>query len=625
MDKVFDFFYAKMDKISDIFNGYMTTDCIKVYIEPKEMYVIPFEEVMADRNDCIEFIENYFNNENNKSNKEIALAMYCNFNINSGMAGRFLDEEKSSDYDGLEKLFLHLKNDEKYFIKIYNGVKYQDDNTWDEVLKINKESIVAKIYKFLRLSFNYGQEIKNKVENEVIDVDLFEEMWEIYNSMPSIWKDYVLGHSNKIRKSDNNPVIDTNFLPYAFFSSTKEILIKHITDYYNEILEKLNVDKKIEPGDAFSEILQTLLNAEKKYDSIQLDFAFLCEKLHRLLSLKELKMEWSSGEVLEEYNWKNMYPALRCDYLHLHVQIETTEDLFISHYETYLKNKKLKKIEKQKKKLVNHLAHSWGNECYPEIVKKVADELLKNGKNSLANKLFKAYNSENNLLGEIIFLQAAMDDEPGTLKEIFSNSFYISGNGSKEKKVGYIIEDTLEILIFGLLNDAQIKEKRKKCCNNISTKYSIRELAEDYSKRFEDKNPSVSFLKWFSDNIMELEIDIDETWRKVNFGKTEYGKIILKNIFSELFTNVILHGGRKCKIALTSSSDKLYIEMKNLIGEEYRGGQKGLSALKEIISSLNYNTIVSEDESLRYGITDDDMYFTKITFAKELMYIDEDW
>lgn len=300
------------------------------------------------------------------------------------------------------------------------------------------------------------------------------------------------------------------------------------------------------------------------------------------------------------------------------------EELANKEDELRAKNAELEKLQEQKKKMVNHLAHSWGNECYPEIVKKVANELLKNGNNSLANRLFKAYNSENNLMGEIVFLQAAMDDEPETLKRIFANSFYLSGNGTEDMKVKTLINEALEILVFGLMNDLQTKEKRKRCCNNISVKHSLAELADDYTSRFENGSDSVPFLNWFTENIFPIEVDIDETWNKINFGKTEYGKIVLKNIFTELFTNVILHGHEKCSINLTSSQDALRIEVRNLIGSDFKSGQKGLSSLKEIVSRLNYNTNVSEEDGLKHGRITETTYLTEITFAKELMYIEED-
>lgn len=293
--------------------------------------------------------------------------------------------------------------------------------------------------------------------------------------------------------------------------------------------------------------------------------------------------------------------------------------------ELLYKNDELKKLNSQRRNMIDHLAHSWGNECYPEIVKKVADELLRSGNNSLANRLFKAYNSENNLMGEIIFLQSAMADEPEKLQNIFSDSFYISGEGSKEWKIGCVIEEAIEILIFSLLNYKGDNNKRNICRNKLCVKYTMQELTEDYSKRFENEVSSETFCDWFSKSIFPITVDIDDTWYKINFGNTEYGKIVIKNIFTELFTNVLFHGDTSCTILLKSDNDKMYIVVRNHVSDIVNGNEKGLTSMKEVIAKLNYNKSVSEDECVSYRMINDSVFETQITLAKDLMYKEEEW
>lgn len=291
------------------------------------------------------------------------------------------------------------------------------------------------------------------------------------------------------------------------------------------------------------------------------------------------------------------------------------------------KYNELEKIDNQRRKMIDHLAHSWGNECYPEIVKKVAEELLQSGNSSLANKLFKAYNSENNLMGEIIYLQAAMADESEKLKTTFCDSFYISNDGGeKEWKVSSVIEDALEILVFSLLNYEGNNEKRNICRNKLCVKHTLQELADDYSKRFESKMSSESFVDWFSRKIFPITVDIDECWNKINFASDSgqgYGKIVIKNIFTELFTNVLFHGDMSCKIILESDDNKMYIVVRNNVSDMVKGKQKGLSSMKEMVAKLNYKTSVSEDEGVMYKMTANSIFETRITFAKELMYKEE--
>ena len=294
--------------------------------------------------------------------------------------------------------------------------------------------------------------------------------------------------------------------------------------------------------------------------------------------------------------------------------------------ELEINNKKLEKHNEQRGKMMDHLAHSWGNECYPEIVKSVADELLKSGDKSLANKLFKAYHSEKNLMGEIIFVQAAIDDESETLKEVFRDSFYISCKGKDEWKIKAVIEEALENLFFGLINTNNDDEKRNICRKKLCCKHSLTELADLYARRFDgnDEERAESFLKWFEKNIFPIEIVLDEVWNNINFGNTEYGKIVIKNIFTELFTNVLFHGDTNCRINLTSSGDRMYIKVANGISEEKIGRMKGLSSMKEVVAKLNINTVVSEEEGISHGINVKGEYETIVTLAKDLMFIEED-
>ena len=295
--------------------------------------------------------------------------------------------------------------------------------------------------------------------------------------------------------------------------------------------------------------------------------------------------------------------------------------------ELKIRNNELLRIKEQRRKMIDQLAHSWGNECYPEIVRNVAIELNKNGESSLANKLFKAYHSEKDLMGGIIYLQVAMEDEPEKLKNIFSDSFLISGKGNKEWKIQSVIEESLENLVFSLLNYKGDKEKRNICKKKLCVKFSLEELTEDYSKRFEDADSTEteSFIQWFSYKVFPVKIKSDEVWDAINFGNTEYGKIVMKNIFTELFTNVLFHGKTMCEVLLESIEDKMYIKVSNEVAEKTVGQRKGLTSLKEMISKLNYGTSVSEEEGLKYDMKTDKIYETTVVFAKELMFIDEEW
>lgn len=289
------------------------------------------------------------------------------------------------------------------------------------------------------------------------------------------------------------------------------------------------------------------------------------------------------------------------------------------------KNLALVKMQDERKNMIAHLAHSWGNECYPEIVKNVADELLKKGANSLANRLFKAYNSENNLMSEIIFLQAAMEESSDALQKIFKNGFVESGGGNVENKVYSVLEEGIEIYVFGLMNDNSGKEKRAICKRKLCKKMEILELMEDYVKRFEEEQRGKSsFLDWFSKKVFPVKISLDNVWKDINFGRTEFGKVVIKNIITELFTNVLFHGDDECKMDFYSDLTRMYIKVTNKIAKvDTKGSGNGLIAMRKLVSKLNFGTDIREDEGVVWKADLNDSFETVITLDKSLMYIEE--
>lgn len=288
------------------------------------------------------------------------------------------------------------------------------------------------------------------------------------------------------------------------------------------------------------------------------------------------------------------------------------------------KNSELERLGAQQRKLMDHVAHSWGNECYPEIVKNVAEELLKKGQRTMANKLFKAYNCENNLMGDIIFLQAAISDDPRNLQNHFTDSFFISGKDKPEYKIKAILDDKLEVLVFSLLNYTGDNKKRTVCRNRLCLKHELNFLQDEYAKRLENNTLEEPFWDWFCEYMLPIKLEIDDTWESVNTGNTEYGKTVLKSIFNELFTNMLFHGCSDFEVLLTSDQERLYITTRNSVADNSKGSGKGLKSLREVITKLNYGTSISEEEGLQYGKKTNSIFETKITFAKELM-IKEDW
>ena len=143
MEKIITFFEGVINELSDEYcDDYMDES-------------IPYSRVCTDRERCVKMIEDYFAEEKGNSQRELVLALYGNFYIKYGMAGRFELENDEDENDGLSSIFGGLSPVDSYLRDVYMNVKTQNDDAWDEILEINKGSVVAKIYKFVKLCHSY--------------------------------------------------------------------------------------------------------------------------------------------------------------------------------------------------------------------------------------------------------------------------------------------------------------------------------------------------------------------------------------------------------------------------------------------------------------------------------------
>ena len=175
MNKVLNFFYGLIDKLGDDFTWKNVND----EEIPCDDYMndnIPMNRVIEDRIKCIHMLEKFLCEAKDSSEKELVLHLpndlknwecitytkgnYGELKGKYGMAGRFEEERNKDENDGLNDIFKNLNSKDMYLQAVYRIVKTQNDDAWKEILEINKESIVAKIYIFVKLCFAYCQDAK---------------------------------------------------------------------------------------------------------------------------------------------------------------------------------------------------------------------------------------------------------------------------------------------------------------------------------------------------------------------------------------------------------------------------------------------------------------------------------
>ncbi len=608
---------------------------------------IPLARVLEDREKCVSFVEEQLATTDDNSQKELVLAVYCNFYIKHGMVGRFQLENREEAYDGLSNFFAGLSPKEMYLQGVYQAVRNQDFTAWKEILEINKNSIVAKIYSFQQLVYAYGQDAKDADEKQ-LNVDEYKELWELYESLPESWKQYVIGEGNLIRASQNH-AMDMNLLPYVEFVSVKEILMEYIPEYYFSALEKLGIRSDIDSEDAYAKIIDALgirevedflmkevlsrLNhstkeempivmlecatklLERTFHSVEQfhkadegrDMTFLFEKLHDL-QYEGYEAWIDSKEILEECAFFEMYPVLRISYLHLPVRIPVKKSLFLSHYDVFLKNRTIQKNARQKQEMMDYYAHSWKHISYPQIVKEIAEELGKSNR-SIANRLMKVYNSERTLQRGIQLLQYISSEDEAKVSKEFKNGIAKSGtNSEKSVPLSKVIADSLDLVIFKILMvESDDSNSIERCRQKWCLKKSLSELMEEYTEWFlEGESDNSEIVEWVSDNFIRMDICLNADWESVRFRDDSFALNQFKEILVEIFTNAFLHGEESMTLRFGCNEEEMFLYAENPCDDVISGSRSGLSTLEKVLQYINFGT---EIESLstqlgdRFGIT----------------------
>lgn len=642
---------------------------------------IPVERIHSDTNILIDILHDA---KNNLSDEEflVILACYCNYYIEQGIMFKIEQE-----YWGLSEFF-STKDDRDIHYLVCKGVKDQDYSCFEKVLEINNNCIVANVYLFVKsmaetiylisIDDTNVDEIENKAWN------YFEKLNNTWKKYVIQQKEvYPLQDESPIpyiycRKRETSHIEDMLIAYTKRILETLEIDNYESWKLYDLIQEKYHVLSSCKPiadfcsknngyfneydsNELYKDFNKALFNMVIEYgkgfenrDKTCFDMMSLFGILGDLVQMtdedrkKQYKFEiWDfpneSYSLQERYEYVHI-PVTTCESISMK-QLVDRHRLFLLNRELREKNDELREkndelnrlntalsnkidtitnMNRQRAKMVNQLEHSWGNESYPEIVKDVAVSLNKQQENDLANKLFMAYESESIMMGQIIILQALMSDNLGELKQIFKDSFYVSG----EEKIGYKVEEILHENLYRivsmLLYAKETKTIKKQVCREkLFSKIGLDEVEKSF-EIFKNNDKEKTIFNWFNDNVFNMQLSIDKEWMNINFGLTKNGRIIFENIITEVFTNILFHGKNFCEIKLFYEDERYKIEIRNGIDYDNKGGRKGLNAMEALLDRLNYKTNIPEGEGLVYHAIDDKCFLTVISFAKELMYL-EGW
>lgn len=583
---------------------------------------IPASRVKADREEMVRILNRYFeecrgNEQEDQDQRDtqnmedfsFVYAAYCNLYIKKGMYISL----GTDDFETVEGGWFKGPEDQvEYFKCLWRGIFKQDYSCFIRALELRPRSAAAAMYLFVRAASKFCMVISQEQNTDELET----EVWKYFDMLPGEYQEYVLGEGNFRRETDNL-ANDPNLLPYIEFKSIKEYLVTYVLQYYGDILKEMGLEA--EAGGAFQK-------------PVELYLKFLFEKLHVLLKERDPEPEESFSAQLA-FPGRNATIFYRNTYLHLPVilPVKTSKEFFLSRRGIFRQKQELERqrqeLEQQRRRnreMMDFYIHSWKHISYPQTVKSVAEELRKKDL-PLSNKLFKAYNSERVLKGNLQRIQYAFSDRPDEVSKAFSQGFYCAG-ASSGRSVLDLLGEGLDLVLFKMLmEDTDGSRWMNLCRDSLRMSLSLDQLRQSYVAAFVDDAAKqgnnvggpADIFEWFDRNIFKMERSVDRIWQEIPVMENSFAESQLTEIFAELFTNLLTHGAGWCRVALKSDEQNLSIAVCNGLGRELHGSRKGLAGLENIVNKLNMNEV---ENAVTGELTGDGAFTTTVILRRGLMY-----
>lgn len=286
------------------------------------------------------------------------------------------------------------------------------------------------------------------------------------------------------------------------------------------------------------------------------------------------------------------------------------------------KNKELEQLSNEKADMMDYYAHSWKHISYPKIVKDVAEALLGRQDDdsvTMANKLLRAYNSEQTLKHGIQLLQYSISEDREKVRKEFKKGFFLINLPKEDGIVGIdsILYESLDMVILRLMmDDIDTSRRMKKCRSRIA---DIDQLREEYTEKFLKSNGQKENLpEWVNRNLFELHFDISDEWNAVRMDRESFAAAQMTEIFVELLTNILLHGNKKARLMLSADTDSMDIfECNDCENSKLRKEGKGIKTLEKVISKINFESNI--ENGIVCNKTDKE-YSIRIRIDKKVIY-----
>lgn len=668
-----------VDRLTDIFEERLE-DFTEENCEGDEIGVsdycsnhIPIERVEQDHAQMVKIL-----NEGKRILVEddfyVLTAAFCNYYIEEGF-----DFVLQKEDFGLNSFFT-TRDDKDIVFCIYKGITTQDYRWFESAYEVNDKCTAANMYLFVKgmSELTYAIATDKHISNL-----MEENVWKYYENLSDEWKDFAIQEVKNYPLMDKSPIpyiccasgkdhmtqMVTWYLQQILEELEVDIDEVGVDNLYNAISDKYGFDQAVkltmdfskecsekyqfnlQPGqtefpddvadsmiemqskmlECFSEVAEILIEGAFNHSNTHLNTTFMYEKLgYMLLSSDDERKENAKFEVLP-YPQADSSVLYRYSFLHLPAvpydsisknYILGRYKIFVSNRELLQKNKEIEALNEEKIDMMDYYAHSWKHISYPKIVKEVAEALL--GKEdddsiTMANKLLRAYNSEQTLKHGIQLLQYSISADRETVRKEFKKGFLVIDSPKEDGIVGieHILYESLDMVILRLMmEDIDTSRRMKKCRSKFE---NIDDLREEYTERFLKRNKdNENLLEWVNENLLTISLEISDEWKAVRLDKESFAAAQMTEIMIELITNILLHGMGDAKIELAGDFQSMSIyETNNCSNRQARKGGKGIKTLSKVIDKINFGS------SIREGIvykTEENQYSVCIKLDRRLVY-----
>lgn len=290
------------------------------------------------------------------------------------------------------------------------------------------------------------------------------------------------------------------------------------------------------------------------------------------------------------------------------------EDIITSTLATAIELEEAQKRELKAKEdrhtIVRQFSHTYMNMRATSLYN-IAMELLKNPDKQYRNygrKLLYEYSVKQNLTKDIEMLKLRFEDNEEELYKIISDSILSindSGVGIDE-----LLDEAIVRCMVTLVHDGSTSAKKLRERFVGFDLISIRNAFENEILLSDD----VNVQEWFCNNLFSINVEIDESWKKVVFERDSYAALLFINILSELLTNIFRYAdfSKEVKVEFRQDNDSVMIvSSKNYVLDNNKfseGSGFGLKAEADIFNALNkhdcedINPIIIKNEDEKFGV-----------------------